>query len=274
LLVSVADVPVPAPTSLAAPEPPPTAAPAPPPPAPEPPPTLSIYEVHLAIDLPVSALGASLGLMRVYFRDALARKSCPCDPAGLNALDRGTVGNHSHAASIAADATVYATMVAPVLADLLDVGASRAFAEDLIVFVETLEVGSGVQNAVNLAVSRPRPLTYAGDPKFVTSGEGYLSFYAGHVATAFSALSAASFTLGRRHGQRVWPWIVTAVVAGSVGVDRIASGHHFPTDVAVGAVVGIAIGITVPWLHLRSRPVPVTVAPSALGPGLALMGRF
>ncbi|MDB4980030.1 MAG: phosphoesterase, PA-phosphatase related protein [Myxococcales bacterium] len=300
LLVSVTDgqklaagdppvVPEPAPSLEAtppppsAPEPPPAAMPeAPPVPsvptamAPsEPQPPLSIYDVRLKVDLPVIGVAAVVGSMRVYLRDRFARRSCPCDPSTLNPIDRGTVGNHSQAALVAADATVYVAIGAPLLGDLLDVGVSRAFTEDLLVVTETLVVDSAVVNIFDFAFARPRPVTYAGDPKFLNSGEGYLSFYAGHVATTFAALSAASYSLGRRHHQYVWPWIVTVLVGGSVAVERVASGSHFPTDVAMGALMGTAMGITIPWLHTRELPVPVTFAPSvAGGPGLALLGRF
>src|SRR6478735_4956362 len=82
LLVSLADAHAPAPVVAAS----------------EPSPSPSIYEVHLAVDIPVIVVTGSVGLVRVFWRDELARKSCPCDPSGLNALDRGTVGNHNHAA--------------------------------------------------------------------------------------------------------------------------------------------------------------------------------
>jgi membrane-associated phospholipid phosphatase len=297
LLVSVADGALNAATPTVGPEPPavetapalpPTSEPLPaalperlpapasePTPASEPPPPLSVYDVRLAVDLPVIGVAAAIGSMRVYLRDRFARRSCPCDPAGVNALDRGAVGNHSHVALKAADATVYVAIAAPLLGDLLDVGVSRAFTEDLLILTETLVVNSAVVNIVDFAVARPRPVTYANDPKFLDSGEGYLSFYAGHVATTFAALSAASYTLGRRHHQYVWPWLVTVLVGGSVAVERVASGSHFPTDVAVGAIMGTAMGITIPWLHTRELPVPVTVSPAvAGGPGLAFAGRF
>jgi membrane-associated phospholipid phosphatase len=233
-----------------------------------------IYRLHLAIDIPVSVVGGALGLAREIWGDDLARKSCPCDPARLNALDRGTVGNHSRAADLAASITAWGLLgVLPAL-DLIDVGANRAFVEDFVVFAETVAIDTGLHNIVNFAFARPRPLTYAGDPAFLNSGEGYLSFYAGHVATAFSAMAAGAFTVSRRHGARVWPWLATLVVDGSVAVERVVSGHHFPTDVATAAVVGTTIGITIPWLHLAGRSSPVTLGPSPLGPGLALGGRF
>jgi membrane-associated phospholipid phosphatase len=233
-----------------------------------------IYRLHLAVDIPVSIVGGALGLAREIWRDDLARKTCPCNPASLNALDRLAVGNHSRAADLTASITAWGLLgVLPAL-DLIDVGANRAFVEDFVVFAETVAVDTGLQNIVNFAVGRPRPLAYAGDPAYLNSGEGYLSFYAGHVATTFSAMAVGAFTVSRRHGARVWPWLATLVVGGSVAVERVLSGHHFPTDVGAAAVVGTTIGIAIPWLHLAESSSPVTIGPSTLGPGLALGGRF
>jgi len=260
LVVAMADPPVPAAAPPVAADDAPT-------------PTRDVYEVHLAVDVPVTVVAASAGLIRILFEDQLARKSCPCDPAGINALDRGTVGNDSATASVAANVTVYGVMAALPLADLLDVGFGRTWGEDFMVYAETLAIDTALQNATNFIVSRPRPRTYAGDPAFLNSGEGYLSFYAGHVSTAFAMTSAAAFTIRHRHGEQVWPWVVAGVVASSVAVERVASGHHFPTDVAVGAVAGTAIGITVPWLHLRRGPARVTLTAMS-GRGLGIAGAF
>jgi membrane-associated phospholipid phosphatase len=235
---------------------------------------LEVYDVRLAVDVPIIVVAGSVGLVRVFWRDELARKSCPCDRTQINPLDRWTVDFHNQPASVAADVTVYGVMAALPILDAVDVGVNRAWLQDVVVYAETLSVDTALQNIVNFAVARPRPRAYAGDPAFVDSGEGYLSFYAGHVATAFSALSVAAFTVGRRHGASVWPWVVAVIVGGSVAVERVASGHHFPTDVTVAAVVGTAEGITVPWLHTRGRAVELTIGPAGAGSGLSLAGRF
>ncbi len=233
----------------------------------------AIYDLNLAVDIPVTVAGGSMALVRILFEDDLARQTCPCNPAALNALDRGTVGNHSHAASIAANVTVYGVMAALPLADLLDLGAHRTWAEDMMVYAETVAVDTGLQNGVNFLVSRPRPRAYAGDPEYLHSGEGYLSFYAGHVSTAFATLSMAAFTIRHRYGERIWPWIVAGLLASSVGVERVASGHHFPTDVAAAAVAGTTIGVVVPWLHLRRGSVRLSVTGMA-GRGLGVAAVF
>jgi membrane-associated phospholipid phosphatase len=232
-----------------------------------------VYELHLAIDIPVMVVGGSVGLTRALFEDQLARKSCPCDASSVNALDRWAIGYHSDAANLAANITVYGTMAALPVLDALDLGFGRPLLHDVVVYAEALAVDTGLQNIVNFAVARPRPRTYAGDPAFVNGAEGYVSFYAGHVATAFTAMSVASFTLRRRYGAGIWPWIATALVGGSVAFERVASGHHFPTDVATAAVAGTAIGIAIPWAHTRPSDA-ISLAPAPAGQGLALVGRF
>jgi len=232
-----------------------------------------VYRLRLAADIPIIVVGVGAGLARELFREKLARKSCPCDPASINRLDRWTVRYHSQAASVAADVTVYGVLIALPLVDLIDVGFGRALSEDVVVYVEALAVSTAIQNATNFIVARPRPRSYAGDPDMTNRGEGYLSFYAGHVSTVSAGLAVAALTLRKRYGERVWPWIVGALITSSVAVERVASGHHFPTDVAVAAVAGIAVGFAVPWLHFRSGNTYAQIAPLGTN-GLGLVGAF
>jgi membrane-associated phospholipid phosphatase len=242
-------------------------APAPKPQAPE------VYKVRLAVDIPITLAGGAAGLARVLFENKLARKSCPCDSAGINRLDRWSVGYHSQFASVAADATVYGALIALPLVDLLDLGFGRALGEDVVVYLETLAVTTALQNATNFITARPRPRSYAGDPAFINTGEGYVSFYAGHVAMISAGASVAALTIRKRYGEQVWPWIVGALITSSVAVERVASGHHFPTDVAVAAVAGTAVGLAVPWLHYRRGETHVQIAPVGAN-GLGLVGAF
>jgi membrane-associated phospholipid phosphatase len=236
-------------------------------------PPREVYQLHLAVDVPVTLVAASSGLVRELFKDQLTRKTCPCDPSGINALDRGTVGNHDATAGLVSDFTAYGVPLVLPLLDLLELGAGRAWGEDVVVYAETIAIDTAIQNATNFIVARPRPRTYAGDPAYVSGGEGYLSFYAGHVSTIFAATAATAFTLRRRYGERVWPWIVGGLVATSVAYERVASGNHFPTVVAAGAALGTAVGIAVPWLHLRRGTTGAQLTPIGTH-GLGLTGAF
>ena len=125
---------------------------------------------------------------------------------------------------------------------------------------------------------RPRPRTYEGIAANVHGGEGYLSFLAGHVATTTAVLTVAAYTIRQRYGERVWPWVVTGLVAASVGTERLLGGYHFPTDVAIGvaigAALGLGVGLAVPWLHARHHEVQIGVTPTEGGYGLAVLGCF
>jgi membrane-associated phospholipid phosphatase len=236
-------------------------------------PSPEVYRVRLGADIPIIVVGVGAGLARELFRDKLARKSCPCDSASINRFDRWTVGYHSQAASVAADVTVYGVLIALPFVDLFDLGFGRALGEDVVVYVEALAVSTAIQNTTNFLTARPRPRSYAGDPAMANSGEGYLSFYAGHVSTVSAGLAVVALTLRKRYGEQVWPWLVGALITSSVAVERVASGHHFPTDVAVAAVAGTAVGLAVPWLHYRRGETHVQVAPVGAS-GLGLVGAF
>jgi membrane-associated phospholipid phosphatase len=240
----------------------------------QPQPPKQVYDLHLAVDIPITVAGGALTLARELFASHLVVFTCPCDPSAVNGVDRWAVGYRNHAAAVASDITLYGVPLVLPLIDLADLGMTRALAEDLAVFAETLAVDAAVRNIVDFATARPRPLTYTGDPFFLRNPEGYLSFYAGHVATVVAALSAASYTVRRRYGEQVWPWIVTALVGASVAVERVAAGLHFPTDVAAGAAVGAASGIAIPWLHARRSRAPVPIALVPVGAGLGLAGAF
>jgi undecaprenyl-diphosphatase len=75
-----------------------------------------------------------------------------------------------------------------------------------------------------------------------------LSFPSGHTAAAFASAIALS---------RMWPqaqaaWWLAAV---AMGYSRIYLGHHYPLDVAGGAIVGVLIAL---WVHGGRHPATCT----------------
>ena len=67
------------------------------------------------------------------------------------------------------------------------------------------------------------------------------SFPSGHTASSFAAATALSTFYPKASP------LVLGLAAG-VGLSRVHLGHHFPSDVAVGSLIGIATGTLVAWL--------------------------
>lgn len=103
---------------------------------------------------------------------------------------------------------------------------------------------------IKAAVLRPRP--YMQYPDRVTAGElvdagasagdvaaqGY-SFPSTHAASA-----AVLYVPLAREGKKRWLWVASVIVVLLVGVSRVATGMHYPTDVLAGWGLGlIGIGI-------------------------------
>ena len=74
------------------------------------------------------------------------------------------------------------------------------------------------------------------------------SFPSGHTASSFAAATAISAFY-----PKVSP-LVFGLAAG-VGVSRVHLGHHFPSDVAVGSLIGIASGAFLAWLVKAPRTI-------------------
>jgi membrane-associated phospholipid phosphatase len=255
----------------------------------------SPFAVDLRVDLPLTLGAAAAGLVPELLKDELAGPACAplCDPAQVNALDRATLGFRTPGTKTASDVLLWTGVALPYALDLLDVLVSgpgdRAtrfggFGKDVLVLTEVLSLNFLVNNTMKYAVRRPRPLVYNPDVELEarTATDAGLSFYSGHTSTSFAMATAYSFLFMKRHpGSRlvVPVWVISCSMAAVTGYLRIQAGQHFITDVLAGAVAGTAIGLLVPYLHMRPAiPVPgvpglaLRILPMAVpgGAGLAL----
>ncbi|MFJ6797300.1 phosphatase PAP2 family protein [Streptomyces sp. NPDC091268] len=83
------------------------------------------------------------------------------------------------------------------------------------------------------------------------------SFPSGHTAAAVAFTAAVAPT---------WPWAAAAcaVPAALVGIERIHSGAHYPSDVATGLVIGVACAALVRTAPRRLLRRWLPTAPSAV----------
>lgn len=234
------------------------------------------FRLDPAIDVPVIATAAPV-LGSWFLADELSPPYCAprCDPATLNPFDRLAAGNHDPGLGTAADVTAIGVDVAA----LATVALVERFPDALVdgtVVIESVMVANATAILFNYAIRRPRPRLYGDEAPMDerTGGLAAMSAFSGHVANVVAA-TVATFQVLRRTAPPAVAWTELGVgLAAStfVGVARVYSGAHFPTDVLAGAALGASIGWLVPALH-RS---PVRVAPVASvgGAGLSMVGVF
>jgi membrane-associated phospholipid phosphatase len=106
-----------------------------------------------------------------------------------------------------------------------------------------------ITQGVKLAADRTRP------------DGGKYSFPSGHTSSAFATAAVLQSHFGWKVG------VPSYVLAAYVGSARMATNHHFASDVLFGAGIGIAAGRATTW---HPRGAQVTLVP-AVGPGSAAL---
>jgi membrane-associated phospholipid phosphatase len=229
----------------------------------------AVYQVSLPLDGAVILAGALAGIIPYALSPRLIHASCPCSAGSVNFFDRGVIGNASNPADWTSSVTAALAIAAPPIADWLVLRNRRIWLEDAVVFAEALSVNGAFVTLSKYVVQRPIPRVYS-EPTRAPDRSNYRSFYSGHTAFTFAALSTASVTINARYGLTWQPWVVTLLVGGSVAVERVLAGYHFYTDVLMGALAGMAVGTAVPVLHLRAPRVRVSVFQPAGGGGAGI----
>jgi membrane-associated phospholipid phosphatase len=150
------------------------------------------------------------------------------------------------------------------------------------------------QQIANSAIERARPSLGLKRPDFVDDGSGQvrMSFYSGHVSTAFGMAAFISLNLGDFLTQqplrnmhpaprfligRVLPTVTLYGLASYVGVSRLYDQLHYFSDIAIGAVAGTAIGNIIYLTHFsaspKGSPFRGRIVPMGHG-GIAYVGTF
>jgi len=97
-------------------------------------------------------------------------------------------------------------------------------------------IGIGLNYVVKLIVRRPRPVLEGLPP--LGGSPSSLSFPSAHATSSFAVATAMT---------RVEPVAALAfLLAAALALGRPYLGMHYPSDVAAGALLGVALGLIVP----------------------------
>lgn len=204
---------------------------------------------------------------------SLAPSSCRwCQPPGFDTSVRDAlVWSRPGTASTLSDVLLVTLPAGVAVYEWLNIQEARSVAADLLVLAEAMALTGVATELSKLAVARQRPYAWAGGGS--GAADERLSFWSGHAALAFSA-AAAGGRIAQQRGDAAWPWVYAAGFTAAAGTSylRLAADKHWLSDAVVGAAVGTAFGLVVPWLHRPGRDRSLQVA--LLPRGIAIAGRF
>ena len=204
------------------------------------------------------------------------------DPGSIAwSFDHSVVGKHDPSAGKASNLTRDAAILLPlVLVWTTGLDRWRDLGRTSLVYFETLMISSGVTQVGKRTLGRARPLTYlpeASRPENFQDPPAWMfhSMPSGHSSSAWTGASMAitDHLLRRPNAswaERVGVGFLGGAFASATSGLRVQAGVHFPSDVVVGAGIGIVTGIVVPLTHRGESPLPSRAAwAQALGGTLA-----
>ena len=225
----------------------------------------------LGLDLTVTLTAAGAVAVSELGKDRLGPGACRlCSRDGerdtLNVIDREARRALVFRPSAQETAHVLSTVLAgalPAVALGTNIAAARAddsaskarVGADALVVSEAVMLSLAVNQLTKFVVARERPYAHFRSPEGrIRDGktDDNLSFYSGHTALAFSSVGASATVLAM-HGSKLAPLVLGAglPLAALTGGLRIAADRHYLSDVLVGAAMGAAIGVFVPYLFHR-----------------------
>ncbi len=200
-------------------------------------------------------------------------------------FDTSVQSYFSEGAAQTSDMLVMLSAVGLPVASQLALGVDTSLGNASVVYAEAQAANLALNRAVKLAVGRPRPyVSVRRNNKRVAAyyrlagDDAYVSFYSGHSSTAFTAATASSILFSLRSQdawQRHFAWGIQFAVAGATADLRVAAGRHYRSDVLVGTLAGIALGVGLPAAHkldlAQVKPTELAVGSGAAALGIGLV---
>lgn len=255
--------------------------------------SLSVYSVDLPVEASITGGAVALGaIVDLLIKPTLSgASSCRqpiagggCDPADLPPFDRYAVGRSSKEWTLFSDVALYTSIIVPTLYLALEslvlptAHPWKDFAGDLLVVSESMALTSAFQTILKFTFRRPRPVRYLATAQG-SSFDQELSFPSGHTSMVAAATTALTTTVFLRHPESPLRFVVlglSVALTTLTAVARVEGGHHFPTDVLVGVLIGGFSGFVVPYLHRHPARIVPTASfnPADGSANLGLAGAF
>lgn len=171
----------------------------------------------------------------------------------LDGLDRTATYNYDPSAKKISDVLMLSAIAIPTIT-IINKDAREHIDKMALLTAETYLLTIGTTFINKNLIKRTRPYVYN---ELVPLSEkvkkdARMSFFSGHTSfTATTTFFTASMLQQNPDNKALMPyvWTSAALVPAITGIMRWKAGKHFPTDIFIGYVVGMGIGILVPKLH-------------------------
>jgi membrane-associated phospholipid phosphatase len=243
------------------------------------------YRIKSSVDIPLVLGGAALDLYN--FAEIGKRNSTSIDKlnsldkSNLDWFDRWGVHPYSHSTDQLSYVPFYVAMPLPLIVFGLDNRMRQDFWKLTYLYGEAMILTGVLYTSAVHWVPRLRPLTYeAASPlEQRQSSNSRNSFFAGHVALVGTSVFFIASTWSAYHPESNLKWVFytgAGAITALTGYWRSRAGEHFPTDIALGAVVGVGMGMLAPGFHMPKKLAKhLSLAPvGPAGPGLTLNYKF
>ena len=235
-----------------------------------------VYHLNYKVDIPVT-----VGLIATnYYGFSLLRQKPHLDAIQINSLNKNDVWafdrraleqNYSYSCRQKAldisDWGMNISIFMPVFL-ALDKKIRKDWYDVLLLYIETQFVGSNMYAyAGPMFTKRIRPFVYYPEiPLEDKLGNGTTdSFFSGHTSWTATASFFMAKVISDYHpelGEKKWLLYAAAMIPPTfVGYHRYRGLKHFPTDIAVGTMIGAAVGILIPHFHKITRNSNISLVP-------------
>jgi len=217
-----------------------------------------IYRIKLVVDIPAEAAGAAWDL---YNFSQISKKDnssvAEVDNLRISKIDwfdRWAVHPYNHSIDQLSYKPFFLAMPLPLIVFGIDKKMRKDFWKLTFLYAEAMTMTGVLYTSSVHYVNRHRPLAYesASPIGTRTSSNSRNSFFAGHVALVGTSSFFIARTYADYHPDSRYKWAFyggAAALTALTGYWRNMAGEHFPTDIALGAAVGVASGLLTPALH-------------------------
>ena len=217
-----------------------------------------VYIIKPSVDLPILAGGAAwdlYGFAQISKKDGTSLTELgSLKRSDLNWLDRWGVHPYSKSIDNLSYVPFFVAMPLPLAVFGIDKRMRTDFWKLTFLYAEAMTMTGALYTSAVHYVDRHRPLVYESASPLETrqSSNSRNSFFAGHVALVGTSVFFIARAYADYHPESRIKWVFyggAAAITGLTGYWRSRAGEHFPTDIALGAAIGVASGLLTPSLH-------------------------